>query len=198
MLIPKRIFDIAASFIGLILLFPLFIIISIAIKFNSNGPVFYIAPRVGQNEKLFPFVKFRTMHPKSDYSPITIGNTDPRITMVGLFLRRFKLDELPQLLNVLLGHISFVGPRPDVPQYKEEYKKYFKDYYKFKPGITCYSTIYFRNESELYIDTVNPEHVYVEKTIPQKVEMDIKYFHNMNLSTDINLIMLTISRIVKR
>jgi lipopolysaccharide/colanic/teichoic acid biosynthesis glycosyltransferase len=193
----KRVFDIIISLIAIIFFTPLFLIISILIAFDSKGPVFYKSYRIGKDEKTFSFLKYRTMYPNSDKSAITIGKTDPRITSLGWYLRKYKLDELPQLWNVLVGHMSFVGPRPDVPKYINEYKKYLSEYYKIKPGITCYSTLYFRNESELYTNQTDPEQMYINKTIPKKVELDKKYIKEMNFWVDLKIIFATIYRIFK-
>lgn len=191
----KRIFDICFSTIGIIILSPLFIFICILIKIFSPGPVFYLSPRVGLNENNFNLVKFRTMYLNSDKSSITIGNDDPRITGIGKILRLTKLDEIPQLLNVLFGQMSFVGPRPDTPKYKEYYKRGYKYYYLYKPGITCYSSIYFSNESELYLNDENPEKTYIGKTIPKKVKLDKKYFLNNSILIDIKIIFHTLFKI---
>lgn len=192
----KRIFDFVFSMIGILLLLPVFLIIGVFIKIDSTGPIIYRARRIGLNEKVFFLYKFRTMCSNSDEISITVGNRDERITRPGYFLRNTKLDEIPQLFNVLIGDISFVGPRPDVPIYKKYYKKYFPDYYKIKPGITSYSSIYFRHESELYKNVKNPEFVYINKTIPEKVELDKDYFNNVSLYTDIIIILKTLKKII--
>jgi len=134
----------------------------------------------------------------SDSVSITVGDRDPRVTEVGLIIRKLKIDELPQLWNVLLGEMSFVGPRPDTPKYVEYYKKEFRDYYKFKPGITSPSSIYFADESELYVGKDDPEKIYIEETIPKKVELDMKYFENVSVINDFKYIFITLFRIVKR
>lgn len=193
----KRSFDLFFAIIGIIFLSPLFIFISILIKLDSRGSVLYAGKRVGQHERLFSFYKFRTMKPESDKSAITVGDKDTRIAKIGYYLRKTKLDELPQLFNILKGELSFVGPRPDVPKYISYYKKSFADYYKFKPGITSYSSIHFSNESELYIGNKNPEKIYIEKTIPQKVELDTKYFQKNSINLDIKIILLTLAKVMK-
>lgn len=194
----KRSFDLFFAILGIIILSPVFVIIGILIKLDSMGPIFYKGKRIGQFEKEFIFYKFRTMRPNSDKSAITVGDKDPRITRVGYYLRKTKLDELPQLINVLTGELSFVGPRPDVIKYKEYYKNEFEEYYNHKPGITSYSSIYFSNESELYKNVENPEKIYIEKTIPQKVELDIKYFTNSSAIKDLGIIFLTFVKIFKQ
>ncbi|MBN2835141.1 MAG: sugar transferase, partial [Candidatus Delongbacteria bacterium] len=126
----KRIFDIFWSVLGLIFLLPLMLVVAVAVKLTSKGPVFYSGKRVGMNEKEFFCHKFRTMRLNSDSVSITVGDRDPRVTGVGLIIRKLKIDELPQLWNVLMGEMTFVGPRPDTPKYVEYYKKEFRDYYK--------------------------------------------------------------------
>jgi lipopolysaccharide/colanic/teichoic acid biosynthesis glycosyltransferase len=194
--IIKRIFDLLSAFLGIIILLPIFFLLSLLIIIDSRGSIFYLADRVGKNEKIFKLIKFRTMYPNSDSLSITIGNNDPRVTRIGRFLRKTKLDELPQLFNVIKGQISLVGPRPDVPKYKEYYKKLFPDYYDMKPGITCYSSIYFADESEIYVGKENPEKIYIESTIPQKVKLDKKYYLERSFFTDIKIIIITLLKIL--
>ncbi|MGM0583003.1 MAG: sugar transferase [Bacteroidota bacterium] len=193
----KRIFDFFVALIGLVLLSPLWILIALAIVLDSKGGVLYVSKRVGQDEKLFDFFKFRTMSPNNDKSGITVGNKDPRITKVGYILRKYKLDEIPQLINVLKGDMSVVGPRPDIPGYNSYYKQEFDRYYQIKPGITSYSSIFFSNESELYKNSPNPEKAYIEKTIPKKVELDKTYFNNQNLLTDIKILVKTVKKVIQ-
>jgi lipopolysaccharide/colanic/teichoic acid biosynthesis glycosyltransferase len=194
----KRLFDIFLSLTSLLILTPILIFIAIVIRIDSKGSILYRSNRIGLNEKVFVFYKFRSMNPGADKSgSITIGDNDSRITKIGYILRKSKLDELPQLLNVLIGDMSFVGPRPDVPKYIQFYNQTFNDYYKMKPGITSYSSIYFANESELYTGVEDPEKIYIEYTIPKKVELDKLYLNNMNVVSDIKLIILTLLRIIK-
>lgn len=193
----KRIFDFVVSLFGLIILFPLLIIVGVLIKFDSKGPILYRSKRIGKDKKDFILYKFRTMKVNSDFSYITVGDADERITRLGFYLRKYKIDELPQLINVLVGDLSFVGPRPDVPKYKHYYEKLFPDYFSIRPGITSYASIYFRDESEIYLNADNPEEVYILSTIPQKVELDKKYYSQINLKTDIQIIFKTILVILK-
>lgn len=193
----KRLVDIFLSIIGLLILLPIFIIIAIIIKIDSKGAIIYKANRVGKNEKNFQFYKFRTMYPNSSRISITVGEHDPRITKVGYYLRKMKLDEIPQLINVLIGDISIVGPRPDVEEFKEFYKKYNPNYYQFKPGITSYSSIFFRSESTIYVNDDNPKETYINYTIPKKVELDSIYFSRISLKTDLNIIFKTLYKIIK-
>jgi lipopolysaccharide/colanic/teichoic acid biosynthesis glycosyltransferase len=194
----KRIFDIFWSFIGLIFLLPLMLIVAIIIKLTSKGPILYSGNRVGKEEKEFKCHKFRTMKLNSDTISITVGDKDPRVTSIGLIIRKLNIDELPQLWNVLKGEMTFVGPRPDTPKYAEYYKNQFKDYFKFKPGITSPSSIYFADESELYVGKDDPEKIYIEETIPKKVELDKVYFENVSILNDFKYIFITLFRIVKR
>jgi len=175
------------------------LIICIVLKIFYRGSIFFIQERIGKNKKLFKLYKFRTMIPNTDNIFITIGNLDYRITSIGRFLRKYKLDELPQFINVLKGNLNIVGPRPDVPKYIKHYEKLFPDYYKMKPGITCYSSLELSNEAELYIGIDDPEKFYIEKVIPLKVELDKKYFYEQSLKTDLKIILLTIKKIfIKR
>ena len=193
----KRSFDMIIALIGIIILSPVWILISIAIILDSSGGILYISQRVGKYEKLFNFYKFRTMYPNNDKSGITVGNRDARITPVGYYLRKYKLDEIPQLINVLKGDMSLIGPRPDVPGYNRYYKQHFDKYYLMKPGITSYSSIYFSNESEIYTKSADPEKDYKEKTIPKKVELDKKYYDHQNLLNDIKIIFKTIQKVIQ-
>lgn len=191
----KRIFDVILSFFGLIILTPILIIISILIIMDSGWPIFYLAKRIGQNESEFTIIKFRTMKRSSDNFAITISDKDPRITSLGYILRKLKIDEFPQLINVLIGNMSFVGPRPDVKEYKNYYKELFPKYFQLKPGITSYSSIHFANESKLYENVDDPEKVYINKTIPKKVELDKKYYYKRSLVTDLEIIFKTFKNI---
>ncbi|EPZ59954.1 bacterial sugar transferase family protein [[Clostridium] sordellii ATCC 9714] len=172
-LIIKRIFDIAVSSIGLIVLLPILIVIAILIKLDSKGPVFFKQKRVGKNKKIFEIYKFRTMVTDAEKlgKQITVG-ADNRITKVGRFIRKYKLDEFPQLINVLKGEMSLVGPRPEVPKYVELYDIYQEQILLVQPGITDYASIKFKNESELLGCSNNPEKSYVEDIMPQKINLN--------------------------
>ena len=153
----KRLFDIIFSLIGLILLLPLLLIIAILLKLESKGPVFYKQVRVGFNSTNFKIFKFRTMFVGSDKKGLlTLGDRDPRVTNIGFFLRKYKLDELPQLINVFIGNMSFVGPRPEVRKYVDLYSESDLEILSVKPGITDYASIVFRDEAQLLKDTDNP------------------------------------------
>lgn len=197
-LIIKRLFDIGASSIGLILLSPILILIAICIKLDSKGPVFFKQIRVGKNKELFKIYKFRTMVTDAEKlgKQITIGN-DTRITKVGTFIRKCKLDELPQLINVLNGDMSLVGPRPEVPKYVELYDDYQEQILLVQPGITDYASIEFRNESEILGESENPESKYINDIMPYKIELNIKYIKNISLYEDLKLITRTIKAIAK-
>ena len=192
----KRVFDIIASFCGIIILFPLIIIVSILIKITSKGPVLFKQVRVTKNGKLFKIYKFRTMKENSEGNKqITVGK-DNRITGIGHILRKTKLDELPQLFNVLKGEMSLVGPRPEVPKYVELYTDEQIEILKVPAGITDYASIYFSNESELLGEAENPEEFYIKKIIPYKIELNKKYINEIGIMTDIKIIILTILKIL--
>lgn len=192
----KRLFDIVASFCGIVILFPLIVIVSILIKLTSKGSVLFKQVRVTKNGRLFKIYKFRTMRENSEGNKqITVGN-DSRITGIGHVLRKTKLDELPQLFNVLKGEMSLVGPRPEVPKYVELYTKEQREILKVSAGITDYASIYFSNESELLGEAENPEEFYIKKIMPYKIELNKKYIKEIGIVTDIKLIILTILKIL--
>ena len=192
----KRVFDIIVSFCGIIILFPLIIIVSILIKITSKGPVLFKQIRVTKNGKLFKIYKFRTMRENSEGNKqITVGK-DNRITGIGHILRKTKLDELPQLFNVLKGEMSLVGPRPEVPKYVELYTDEQIEILKVPAGITDYASIYFSNESELLGEVENPEEFYIKKIMPYKIELNKKYINEIGIMTDIKIIILTILKIL--
>ncbi|MFW5982908.1 MAG: sugar transferase [bacterium] len=192
----KRLFDIIISFIGVILLSPLFFIIALIIRIDSTGPVIYKSIRMGKNKKPFLLHKFRTMYPNYDSFSITIGEKDPRITIVGYYLRKFKVDELPQLFDVLRGEMSIVGPRPDVPEYAEYYIHHMPQYFEMKPGITSFASIYFSKECNIYEFASDPEKLYVYETIPKKVELDKKYYNRQHVLMDLYIIFLTLKKLI--
>ena len=193
----KRIFDIISSLFGLILLSPFMIIIAILIKLDSKGPIFFKQVRVTKNGREFKIFKYRTMRVGSDkFSQITVGK-DSRITKVGDFLRKYKLDEIPQLINVLLGDMSLVGPRPEVPKYVALYTEEQREILKVRAGITDYASIEFSNENDILANEADPEKVYVEKIMPQKIKLNKKYLSEISVMTDIKIILLTIKKILK-
>lgn len=193
----KRIFDIISSLLGLTLLSPFMLIIAILIKIDSKGPVFFKQVRVTKNGREFKIFKYRTMRVGSDkYSQITVGKDD-RITKIGLFLRKYKLDEIPQLINVLLGDMSLVGPRPEVPKYVALYTEEQREILKVRAGITDYASIEFSNENDILADEADPEKAYIEKIMPRKIELNKKYLSEISVITDIKIILLTIKKILK-
>lgn len=194
-----RFFDVLFSLIGIIVLLPLFIIIGIAIRLDSKGPVIYRQQRVGKNGISFSLLKFRSMFTDSDKRGlITIGNKDPRITGVGRFIRKYKLDELPQLINVLNGSMSIVGPRPEVNKYVVLYNDYQRRVLSVKPGITDFASIYFRNENEILDSKINPEEYYIKYLIPQKIRLNLVYIKNYNVKTYFLIILKTIKSVFFR
>ena len=193
----KRIFDIILSLFGLIILLPFMLIIAIFIKLDSKGPVFFKQLRVTKNGREFKIFKYRTMRVGSDkYSQITVGKDD-RITKIGSFLRKYKLDEIPQLINVLIGDMSLVGPRPEVPKYVALYTDEQKEILKVRAGITDYASIEFSNENDLLASEEDPEKAYIEKIMPKKIELNKKYLSEISILTDIKIILLTIKKILK-
>ena len=193
----KRIFDITLSLFGLIILLPFMLIIAILIKFDSKGTVFFKQIRITKGGKEFKIFKYRTMKAGSDkYSQITVGK-DERITKIGSFLRKYKLDEIPQLINVLIGDMSLVGPRPEVPKYVALYTDEQKEILKVKAGITDYASIEFSDENDLLASEEDPEKEYIEKIIPKKIELNTKYLSEISVLTDIRIILLTIKKILK-
>jgi lipopolysaccharide/colanic/teichoic acid biosynthesis glycosyltransferase len=193
-----RFLDILFGLIGLIILFPFFIIISIIIVIDSKGSVFYRQTRVGRNGKDFKLLKFRTMLTDSDRKGLlTVGNNDSRITSSGSFLRRFKLDELPQLINVLAGDMSLVGPRPEVRKYVDLYNESQMGILSIRPGITDLASIYYRNENEILADYNDPERAYVEIIMPHKIELNMKYINDYSLKNYFLIIFSTIINIFR-
>ncbi len=191
----KRLFDFVFSSIGLIIFSPLLLIISIAIKVSSKGKIFFKQKRIGIGYKEFTIYKFRTMYENSGGIQLTT-KSDDRITSVGKFLRKSKLDELPQLINVLLGDMSFVGPRPEVKRYADKYKENEKQVFKLKPGITDYASIRFINENELLEGKTDPEKYYLEEIVPEKVKINLDYAKDATIFKDIVVIFKTIFRVV--
>lgn len=192
----KRLFDIVFSLLMLLLLSPLFLVIIIAVILDSKGGAFFGQIRVGLNEKPFRLWKFRTMRPNSESSgQITVGAKDSRITRVGYSLRKYKLDELPQLFNVLIGEMSMVGPRPEVPKYVDLYSIEQKKVLTIKPGITDYASLEYFEESELLAKSSNPEKTYIEEVMPKKLALNLQYVNNRSFIGDMKIILKTIERI---
>ena len=188
----KRIFDILLSGIGLLIISPLFLIVAIWIKLDSPGPIFYRQVRVGRYNKDFRIFKFRSMRIGSDKgSLVTIGGRDPRITRSGYFIRKFKIDELPQLINVFVGDMSLVGPRPEVRHYVNYWTEEQMHVLDVRPGITDPASIKFRNENELLAQAEDPEKYYIEVIMQDKIKLYLEYVANHNLWYDIKLIFQT-------
>ena len=193
----KRLFDILASGFGLLVLSPLFLILAVWIPLDSQGPVFYRQTRVGRGGRDFRIFKFRTMRVGADKgSLVTIGGRDPRVTRVGAFLRWLKLDELPQLLNVLIGDMSLVGPRPEVRKYVDLYTPEQLHVLDVRPGMTDAASIKYRNESELLGQVEDPEDYYIHVVMPDKLAINLDYVRNHSFWGDIRLIFKTIWKVV--
>lgn len=193
----KRFFDIVASGCGLLVLLPLFLVIAIWIKLDSKGPVFYRQVRVGRHNKDFQIIKFRSMRVGADKgSLVTIGGRDPRITRSGYFIRKYKLDELPQLINVFIGQMSIVGPRPEVRHYVDYWTKEQLHVLDVRPGITDPASIKFRNENELMEKADNPENYYINVIMQEKIRLYLEYVGKVGFWYDIKLIFKTFKVIV--
>lgn len=194
----KRLFDIVASGLGLIVLSPLFLILAIWIKLDSKGPVFYRQVRVGRHNKDFRIFKFRSMRVGADKgSLVTIGGRDPRVTKSGYWIRKFKLDELPQLINVFIGDMSLVGPRPEVRHYVDYWTPAQMHVLDVRPGITDPASIKFRNENELMEKAEAPEKYYIEVIMQEKIKLYLEYVEKHNFFYDLGLIFKTFWVIVK-
>ena len=194
----KRLFDITASGLGLIALSPLFAIMAVWIKCDSPGPVFYRQVRVGRGNKDFRIFIFRSMRVGSDKKGlITVGGHDPRVTRSGYYIRKYKLDEFPQLINVFLGDMSLVGPRPEVRKYVDMYTPEQMHVLDVRPGITSLASLRYRNENELLAQAADPDRCYIEQVMPDKIAIDLEYVANAGLWTDIKLIFSTLAAITR-
>ncbi|AIY80358.1 sugar transferase [Clostridium botulinum] len=195
--IVKRIFDFVCSTLGIIILSPIFILISIMIKTGSDGPVFFKQIRVGEDGKDFEILKFRTMVVDAEKlgKQITVGN-DNRITKIGSFLRKYKLDELPQLINVFKGDMSLVGPRPEVPRYVKIYNDEQRKVLEVKPGITDLASIRYKDENALLGKAENPEEFYINTIMPDKLALNLEYINKSNVFFDIYIIVKTILKCI--
>ena len=168
------------------------------IKLSSSGGIFYSQIRIGKNAKPFKIYKFRSMKIDSDHSQkLTIGMKDPRITSIGFFIRKYKLDEFPQFINVLIGNMSIVGPRPEVKEYVDRYSDEQRKILSLKPGITDYASIEYFKENELLAASSNPEKTYIEEIMPAKLKLNEKYLENQSLAHDIRIIWKTIKKVLK-
>ena len=191
----KRLFDLIFAIFGLILLLPFFLAISILIKIDSKGSVFFIQDRVGQDAFLFKIIKFRTMTTSEEIKSTISIKGDVRVTRFGEILRRYKIDELPELINIVRGEMSFVGPRPDVPGYADKLNGDARNILKLKPGITSLASLKYSNEELLLSQQKNPIDYNNNIIYPDKVKMNLNYYKNHNLWIDIKIIFATIFRL---
>ncbi|MFL2573910.1 MAG: sugar transferase [Flavobacteriales bacterium] len=188
----KRLFDVVFSLVGIVFLLPIFIVVSFLIKIDSSGPIFFLQKRVGLNGDIFKIIKFRTMRVNHNNSlTITLEN-DVRITRIGKILRKYKIDEIPELINVLIGDMSFVGPRPDVPGYADLLKGNNRNILKLRPGITSKASIKYANEEQLLLDQQDPIAYNNDVIFPDKVKMNLNYYENNNIWIDIKIIFATL------
>ncbi len=195
----KRLFDIILSSFGILLLSPILVIIAALVKISSKGPVFYRQVRVGKGNEDFRIFKFRTMYTGSDKKGLlTVGGRDPRVTKVGYYLRKFKLDELPQLFNVFTGEMSLVGPRPEVRKYVDYYSDSDMEVLSVRPGITDYASIAFRNENDILKESEDPERKYIEEIMPIKLGLNKKYIAEKGMFKDLSIILKTITVIINK
>ncbi len=195
----KRLFDVVASGCGLLVLSPLFLLLAVWIKLDSAGPVFYRQTRVGRHNRDFRLYKFRSMHVGADRQGlITVGGHDPRITRSGYFIRKYKLDELPQLINVFIGDMSLVGPRPEVRKYVDMYTPEQLHVLDVRPGITDLASIRYRNENELLAQAADPDRYYVEVILPDKLRINLEYVACHSFWFDIGLIFKTFKEIIAK
>ncbi|MFK7771035.1 MAG: sugar transferase [Saprospiraceae bacterium] len=195
----KRIFDILFSVSVLLLLFPILFIIGISIILESRGGMFFSQKRIGKNERPFQILKFRTMFVDSEKKgQITVGDRDPRITQVGFFLRKYKLDELPQFWNVLIGEMSIVGPRPEVPYYVNFYDKNQRQVFEVNPGITDYASLKYFDENVLLGKSENPEQTYIKEIMPAKLVLNLEYVNQHSFFTDLKIIGKTALKIFQK
>ncbi len=194
----KRVFDIICSAVGLLILSPFLLIMAVFVKLSSPGSIFFNQTRIGKNGKPFQLVKFRTMHTGSHRNGLlTIGDQDRRITRIGKFLRKYKLDELPQLWNVLHGEMSIVGPRPEVAKYVALYTLQQRDVLLVKPGISDFASITFVDENQLLGRVNNPENYYIHEILPKKLSLNLKYIESQSFFTDLKIIWFTIKALFR-
>ena len=192
----KRLFDIIAAILVLIMGLPFFIIIALLIVLDGKGDVFYSQERIGRYKRSFNLYKFRTMQPGSDsLGQLTIGSKDSRVTSIGYYLRKYKIDEFPQLINIIAGHMSVVGPRPEVPKYVKMYNQEQLNVLKVRPGLTDYASLVYFKENELLGKAQDPENVYIKEIMPQKLALNNKYIKEKGMLTDLNIILKTLLRI---
>ena len=192
----KRVFDFIVSALGIVIFSPLLILTALLVKVDSPGPIFFKQQRMGKEFRPFWIYKFRTMRKSLEQGPnITIGN-DPRITGIGRLLRQTKIDELPQLINILRGEMSFVGPRPEVPQYVQLYRREYQQILTVRPGLTDLASLKYRDEAALLANAENPEEEYVRRILPDKIKLARDYIQRASFFYDLRLILETILRLV--
>ena len=193
-----RVCDIVFSLFGLLFLSPLFLIVALWIVLDNPGPVFYRQQRVGKDGKDFGLLKFRSMRVGADkMSLITIGDRDPRVTRAGYYIRRFKIDELPQLWNVLTGDMSLVGPRPEVRRYVDLYTDEQRKVLSVRPGITDYASIEYIDENRLLAQSSNPDKTYIEEIMPAKIALNMRYINHQTLVEYLKILFLTMTKIIR-
>ncbi len=194
----KRFIDFSVSFVGLLFLFPFFLTIGLWVILDSKGSIFYVQERVGKGGLLFMLVKFRTMRIDADkFTAITVGQRDPRVTRAGYFLRKYKVDELPQLINVLKGEMSLVGPRPELEKFVKLYDHEQRNVIRVKPGISDYASIQFRNENQLLEGKSDPVDFYIREIMPVKLRLNLEYIRDQSFLVDLKIIFKTIFLIFK-
>jgi lipopolysaccharide/colanic/teichoic acid biosynthesis glycosyltransferase len=194
----KRLFDICASFVGILVLLPFFIIIALCIVLDSRGGIFYRQERIGKGGKPFRLLKFRSMRSNADKAGLlTVGGRDSRVTRMGYFIRKYKIDEFPQLINVLKGDMSIVGPRPEVRKYVDLYTEEQRKVLSVRPGMTDPASIAYSDENELLGKAADPEKVYIEEIMPEKLRLNLSYISRHNVVEDIKIIFRTFAKILK-
>lgn len=193
-----RFCDIVFSFFGLLLLSPLFLIVALWIVIDNPGPIFYRQQRVGKDGRDFGLLKFRSMRVGADkMSLITIGDRDPRVTRAGYYIRKYKLDELPQLWNVFIGDMSLVGPRPEVRRYVDLYTAEQRQVLSVRPGITDYASIEYIDENRLLAQSADPDKTYIEEIMPAKIALNMRYINHQSLGEYFKIIFLTFANIIR-
>ena len=194
----KRFFDFLIAFFALVMLLPLFLVLGILVMMSGKGDVFFRQERIGKNRVPFLLLKFRSMRVDAEQSgQLTIGDRDPRITPIGVFLRKSKLDELPQLINVLKGEMSLVGPRPEVAKYLAFYPEKYLKVLDVRPGITDPASIAFIEESEILAQSTAPEKTYIEEILPKKLALQLAYVEEQGALKDLKVIFKTLQRIIQ-
>lgn len=193
----KRYFDLSVSIVSLVILLPVFLLVAVAIKLDDGGPVFFFQERVGRNFSTFKVVKFRTMTTDPQVAgPLVTSENDKRITKVGKILRKLKIDELPQIFNVLRGEMSIVGPRPEVPKYVKLFEKEYRKLLTVRPGMTGYASVVFRNEEQILSRYTEPETAYVTGILPKKIKLELIYVSRVSFIFDIKIFLWTFLKVI--